>query len=430
MRVNFLLLVMLMLILTACSNKEIEESKTIKILYSSYADFKRDYGSVINEQSSNTTIEIIEYKSSLGDGIWDSMKYIPVSGQNWDVKKYIEIVKKENPDILFFPSEIFSELQNENLLNELNMLFTEEDFTTGINENLLATLNEMGGGKIYAFPQAMTAQALFYNKDVFKKYGIPEPTDKMTWQELLLLTQRFAGIPDLKGMYTPYYDYADLLTEMGKADQRRWYDASRNEIHLGTDYWKRLISNEVSAYSSGGIDVNGGVPIDLFISGKIAMILETPYFMRQIQSKNQEVSWGVVTEPVGTENSDISTTITYPILSGISSNTQNYAASSEIWKQLNSKKTAELRSKSSIEKFTISVRQLKSGDDQDVFYLLNPSVSVLTERKSLNAEVKQKTDMIINKGLQDAIIDSGNLDSIIDRMQEELSHALYTEKEK
>lgn len=73
----------------------------------------------------------------------------------------------------------------------------------------------------------------------------------MTWRELLLLAQRFSGNSDLKGLYTPYYDYADLLIEMGKADKRRWYDASRQEVHFGTDSWKGLIADVVAAYSSG-----------------------------------------------------------------------------------------------------------------------------------------------------------------------------------
>jgi multiple sugar transport system substrate-binding protein len=430
MKKSFMLLIAFILITTACSNKEIVENKTIKILYSSYADFKRDYGSVIDEQFSNTNIEVIEYKSTMGEGIWDAMKYVPPGDRDWDIKKYIDIIKTENPDILFFPSEAFTELQNENLLKELNMFFTEEDFTAGINETLLTTLNEMGGGKIYAFPQSMTAQALFYNKDVFKKYGIPEPSDRMTWRELLLLTQRFSGNSDLKGLYTPYYDYADLLIEMGKADKRRWYDASRQEVHFGTDSWKGLIADEVAAYSSGGMDVNGGIPIDLFSQGKVAMILETPYFMKQIQSTNPVLNWGVVTEPVGRENSDVSTTITYPIMSGISTNSQDYAASSEVWKQLNNKRTAELRSNSSLDKFTTPIRQLKPGTDQDIFYVLKPAVNILMERTSLNMELKQKTDRVMNDGIQNAIVNPDSLNSIIDKMQEDLTYVLYTTEEK
>lgn len=430
MKKSFVLLIALILIITACSNKETVENKTIKILYSSYADFKRDYGSVFDQQFSTTNIEVIEYKSVMGEGIWDAMKYVPSGGRDWDIKKYIEIIKTENPDILFFPSEAFTELQNGGLLKELNMFFTEEDFTAGINENLLTILNEVGGGGIYAFPQSMTAQALFYNKDVFKKYGIPEPSDRMTWRELLLLTQRFSGNSDLKGLYTPYYDYADLLIEMGKADKRKWYDASRQEIHFGTESWKSLITDEVTAYSSGAMDGNGGIPIDLFSQGKVAMILETPYFMKQIQSLNTELKWGVVTEPVGTEILDVSTTITYPIMSGISTNSQDYAASSEIWKQLNNRRTSELRSNSSLDKFTTSIRQLKPGTEQDVFYLLNPSVNTLMERTSLSMELKQKTDRIINDGIQNAIVNPDSLNSIIDKMQEDLTHVVFRTEQK
>ncbi|MCG7379212.1 extracellular solute-binding protein [Paenibacillus sp. ACRSA] len=358
------------------------------------------------------------------------MKYTPTGDLDWNVKGYIDLIKTESPDILFFPSEAYMELQNENMLKDLNIFSTDEDFTAGINEYVLTTLNEMGGGSIYAYPQSMVSQALFYNKDVFSKYGIPEPADRMTWRELLLLTQRFSGDPDLQGLYTPYYDYADLLIEMGKADNRRWYDASQQEAHVGTEFWKDLITNAVTAYSSGGISIEGGIPIDLFSQGKVAMILETPYFMKQVQSVNPKINWGVVTEPVGTENPDVSTTITYPIMSGISNNAQDLATATEVWKQLNNKRTTEMRSNSSMDKFTTPIRQLKPGTEQDVFYTLKPSVSTLMERVPLHIELKQKTDRIINDGIQDAIKNLDSLHSIIDKMQEDLTHVLYTEAKK
>lgn len=420
----------ILLITTSCSHPEATETKNIKILYSSYVDFKRDYGSVIDAQFSDTNIEIIEYKGVMGEGVWDAMKYTPTGDLDWNVKGYIDLIKTESPDILFFPSEAYMELQNENMLKDLNIFSTDEDFTAGINEYVLTTLNEMGGGSIYAYPQSMVSQALFYNKDVFSKYGIPEPADRMTWRELLLLTQRFSGDPDLQGLYTPYYDYADLLIEMGKADNRRWYDASQQEAHVGTEFWKDLITNAVTAYSSGGISIEGGIPIDLFSQGKVAMILETPYFMKQVQSVNPKINWGVVTEPVGTENPDVSTTITYPIMSGISNNAQDLATATEVWKQLNNKRTTEMRSNSSMDKFTTPIRQLKPGTEQDVFYTLKPSVSTLMERVPLHIELKQKTDRIINDGIQDAIKNLDSLHSIIDKMQEDLTHVLYTEAKK
>jgi len=55
-------------------------------------------------------------------------------------------------------------------------------------------------GKIYGVPFLVLFEAIFYNKDLFERYGIPEPTDDWTWEDFvntIKLIKQKAG-PDEK----------------------------------------------------------------------------------------------------------------------------------------------------------------------------------------------------------------------------------------
>ncbi|CAG7627632.1 ABC transporter substrate-binding protein [Paenibacillus allorhizosphaerae] len=65
----------------------------------------------------------------------------------------------------------------------------------GIDLNTLdpASINiikEMSGGKMYALPLVNNTSALYYNKDLFDKFGIPYPKDGITWDEVMDLTKK------------------------------------------------------------------------------------------------------------------------------------------------------------------------------------------------------------------------------------------------
>lgn len=54
------------------------------------------------------------------------------------------------------------------------------------------------GGKIYGFPVQNNVMVLYYNKDIFQKFGVSEPVDGMTWEEALELSKRLTRSDDGK----------------------------------------------------------------------------------------------------------------------------------------------------------------------------------------------------------------------------------------
>ena len=94
--------------------------------------------------------------------------------------------------------------------------YIDKDELTGINPDIIDSIKEIGDGRLYALSDTISSQALFFNKDLFKQYGIPEPTNNMSWGDIINLADRFSTEANITGIYLPYYDAADFLVTMGK----------------------------------------------------------------------------------------------------------------------------------------------------------------------------------------------------------------------
>jgi multiple sugar transport system substrate-binding protein len=49
-------------------------------------------------------------------------------------------------------------------------------------------------GSVYGFPRDMSAEVLYYNKDIFDEAGVAYPTDEWTWDDLLAASEKLAKI--------------------------------------------------------------------------------------------------------------------------------------------------------------------------------------------------------------------------------------------
>ncbi|MEF3311319.1 extracellular solute-binding protein [Paenibacillus sp. GYB004] len=73
-----------------------------------------------------------------------------------------------------------------------------------IEPSLLEALQQMQGGKMYALPIATANMVLYYNKDLFDKFGVSYPTDDMTWEQTLEMSKKLTRKEDS----TQYFGFA------------------------------------------------------------------------------------------------------------------------------------------------------------------------------------------------------------------------------
>lgn len=425
---KWLLIIIFCLFLNGCQlNEQKEETKEISILYSSLADFQRDYG-LVKENFKNINIHIIEFTPQLGRGIWNEMKYTPAANTYWDSKSYIELVNEHNPDILFFPQSIYADLMDEGVLSDLSAFADTDDFT-GINSNFMEALREIGNGRLYALADSVSSQVLFYNKDLFQKYKIPQPTDQMSWDQILDLAKRFPTQEDLTGLYLLNYDEAGLLLTMGRTNGLNWYDSLHHKTLFDSPAWKENIEDVVSFYRAGAAYVSQEDPTDLFLDNKLAMTLNTYQFVMKLNAnKDKKINWGVVTEPVNLDEPDLSKTMTFQYLNGINAGTQNFEDSLEVLKYLNSEQTARIKNNLNLSLFTVPARESLIVDNEGrnlaAFYKLKPQLN--QGDTGLPYDSEKAALFEINSLLRQAIDGQITVDQMILKLQEDVIDAIQS----
>lgn len=167
------------LLVVACSpNKETvkyegdpEMKATLKVLTNADTKyFMESEGDLFNVKYPNIEIQFVRY-----------------TPDNID-----KVIEEEKPEIFILTLDEYKEYLQNNRLFDLDVLFSNDAFQLeGIHPEIVNYLRQIGNGKLYGLPTEFTNQAVYYNKDLFDKYGIPYPQDGMTWEELFQLAKRF-----------------------------------------------------------------------------------------------------------------------------------------------------------------------------------------------------------------------------------------------
>lgn len=418
------------LVFSGCQlQTQVEEPPEIKILYSSIADFKRDYGFVYKKYPN---ITIIPFTPKLGSGMWDSGRYMRQSPIDWNWAAYKQLVDEHQPDILVFPPEFYESLIQENLLSKVTSYVNQESFNK-MNSGIKDAFMELGGGEIYALSDTITAQALYYNKDIFDKYAIEYPHDSMSWKDLFQLAQLLEDHEDLISLYIPYDGQVETLLGIGKTQNLMWYNADTNETLFDSANWQEIISDYIAAYQVIGNESYAGNSTEKFLDGDIAMILSNYRMVNGIKNSGKQVNWGVVTEPVDPDDPTIRRTVNFQYMNGIASTSSHLKESIEIWSYMNSELIARMKQNIAWYDFVLpaysSVIEDKEDHNLAAFYALTPVIDLHNTGllRYQEAAAYQVIGQIINQGIDGAL----SIEQVIDQLQMEvpyeIEHALPTQ---
>ncbi|GBF78473.1 hypothetical protein PA598K_07123 [Paenibacillus sp. 598K] len=115
-------------------------------------------------------------------------KIVPADG----VKPAEVLTSSEVPDLIYQTSGSYYAFQDLNALADLTPLVEKYGFDTGRLKPVLleSVYNFSRNGELFTLPFSSNVAALFYNKDIFDKFGVPYPPDEqITWDELLGIAQ-------------------------------------------------------------------------------------------------------------------------------------------------------------------------------------------------------------------------------------------------
>ncbi|ANE46964.1 hypothetical protein SY83_12530 [Paenibacillus swuensis] len=346
---------------------------------------------------------------------------------------------KTAPDVItIYSTEEFTKLIEDNRLLPLDTYAKRDGFALGeeaYEAGPMQLLREYGNGTLYGLAPQFETYAVYYNEELFKKFGVDLPTDNMTWDELLALADRFAGLKDgaqtIYGLEGSRNGMFDLIQQIGMTNNLRMGDLEKGKAYMNTAEWRVIWERVLAAYERGTVhtpeffDTSKSYTYtkllkkDAFASGYAAMKMERSSYVSGLleytQKENKSLKWNAVSAPVYAANPEESTFYSFNAIYAINANSQNPRAAWELIKHLNSKEVAQ--SHSYTYEFKLPTRSDVKWKQENVrresFYTLRPSIGKMDLIQShfpLYSLIKQasiQADLAAQgkKSLDDALTD-------------------------
>jgi len=378
------------LLLAACSSggesrEPGGEPATIKVMFWNDQSFQQDYGMLFS--ALHPEIEIV---------VADTTK-IRVSGNDDYDAKWEEFVREEKPDVLMLSQDQYEKFAADGRLVSLESYMTRDKLDAeGFIPGLIDMLRETGDGELYGLAPHFSSQAIYYNKDLFDRFGIDYPTDKMSWEELLNLAARFPtdGSEEdrIYGLSLGYMgDLFQFGQRIGMSMGLRLVNPADKRLLVDSESWVRVYEMAHKALQSGTIhrdDRSGfsgnyeeyllSIP---FIGGKAAMVIEGTFLMQQIREAADVIpdkavkNWDLVTVPVDPSNPDYSHDASVSYIFAINAESANRDAAWAFIRYIHSDEYARVRSKTFNGQFPVRTKYIRDeeGRNMAAFYALKPS---------------------------------------------------------
>ncbi|MFE5319357.1 ABC transporter substrate-binding protein [Paenibacillus sp. NPDC056579] len=261
----------------------VKSNAPIKLLFytaqnSNYAqeeNFQREIGKYITEKFPNITVEHI-HKAKGAD--------------------YPElIVAGTVPDIVLESStNVNSRIMANGLHYDIGELIKKHNFDLNrIDPVLLQVIRNWGDGKLYGLPFMGSNLILFYNKDIFDKFGVAYPKDGITWDEIYDIAQKISRT-DNGANYVGLRYNSPLVF---KYNQRSlgFMDAKTDKAAVNTEAWQQLFANFKRIYD---IPANAPSIAGSFGGGTSAMNMDVTEKLITMYQSNPNLNWDVVAAPV------------------------------------------------------------------------------------------------------------------------------------
>ena len=161
----------------------------------------------------------------------------------------------------------------------------------------LEMMRQMSDGKLYALPFDNQAAVVYYNKDLFDKFGVPYPTNVKTWDDLydlsVKLTRNEGGVQYYGLTLSPNHYFLRNQLSVNLVDP------ATHKVNLNNDQVKVLLENVLRFYRIPGFDpksVNVSVQKNLFLKDKVAAMW-TPISGLHVENDLKDLNWDIIPVP-------------------------------------------------------------------------------------------------------------------------------------
>ncbi|WP_079913073.1 ABC transporter substrate-binding protein [Paenibacillus sp. 32352] len=207
--------------------------------------------------------------------------------------------------------------------------------------SMIDSLKKMSGGGLCGLPLYNDRMALYYNKDLFDKFGVPYPKDGMTWDEIIELSNQMTR--EESGVV--YTGFSPSLNQVFVSNPYSLplVDSSTNKATINNDTWKKIIDTMLirptqnNMYKKKIEQSNGKIPdSNTFVKEKtLAMYTASPLLPVVFAQDMSSMNWDVVTFPAFKELPGVGAQA-YPGVISVTKMSKNKDAAMEVIKYLTS----------------------------------------------------------------------------------------------
>lgn len=269
-------------------------------------------------------------------GIKIDFVHIP---QNYFAKIHLLFASKQTPDVIFINNLYLPIYANAGVLEPLEV--PDDIF---FKKSLEALSYK---GKLYAVPRDVSNLVIYYNKDLFKKCGVPLPNKYWSFDDFLILAQKLTNDTDGKTWgigfeEDPYYFLPYLMSEGGGilSDDTNTIIINSPESKKGLQFYADLRNHVAPTKAQSASETMA----QMFLEGKLAMHLSGRWLVPKYR-QDAKFNWNVINFPAGDKGSIV------PLdASGwaISKNSKHKEEAKKLIKYLSSKKSIEKFSESGL----------------------------------------------------------------------------------
>ncbi len=415
--------------LSACQKREKDdlddfdpnEPVKLKVMYILEETFGQTYGNLLQRKFPNLELEIVA--PGLG---------------TFTIDDYLQQINKEQPDVLFLSLPLYEKLADAGRLMELDSVIQQDRFDlSGIYPAVIEQLRVSGNGKLYGLTPELFSHAIYYNADLFRKYGVELPTDRMSWDEVFKLAQRFPSDGnEEERVYGFKKDVTGGLSElvMVVGDTIGLTSASSDGLRLTlqSDGWRKVFESVMKTYQSGNLHIPTG-PItfapetDPFIKGQLAMRLDSfSYYSQMLEGRRKlkisdPFELGVVTAPVNPATPDMTNQFMIGLIFAVNNQTAHKRAAWEVVKYINSEEVAKIHSRTAYLSAPARKEYAKAFEELNIepFYALKTTATRHSDSRFPHTFARVSLGPLVTNELQLVADGAKSLDEAIETIQTE-----------
>jgi ABC-type glycerol-3-phosphate transport system substrate-binding protein len=203
------------------------------------------------------------------------------------------IASNELPDIIYTFSGDLASFESVDLWMDQTPLIKAHNIDLNRFDPIVLQAGKYDQG-LLALPFLVNFNALYYNKDIFDKFGVPYPKDGMTWDETVALARKLT-IMD-QGVQFRGLD-PDGVYKMSLTKSLTTLDFKTGKAALGTPDWLKVLGLLKDIYTiSGNKPEKFNYSTDPFIKNKVAAMLATAGYLKTM-AETEGLNWDIAQYP-------------------------------------------------------------------------------------------------------------------------------------